>query len=94
LNSLYVDDVTCGANTEDDAYQLFTISNRIFAEGGFNLKKFVTNSLSLQQKMMAKGQSPGHAVAMAANNSHHVVEENATYASSLLMMRCLTVRRS
>ena len=83
LNSLYVDDVTCGANTEDEAYQLFTVSNRIFAEGGFNLRKFVTNSLSLQQKMMAKGQSPGHAVATAANNSHHVVEENATYTSSL-----------
>ena len=85
LNSLNVDEMTCGANTEDETYQLFTVSNRIFAEGGFNLRKFVTNSLSFKQKMMAKGQSPGHAVAMAANNSHNVVEENATYASSLFI---------
>ena len=75
--------MTCEANTEDEAYQLFTVSKRIFAEGGFNLRKFVTNSLSLQQKMIAKGQTPGHAVTMAANNSRRVVEENDTYASSL-----------
>ena len=60
LNFLYVDDVTCGANTEDEAYQLFTVSNRIFVERGFNLRKFVTNSLSLQQKMTVKSQGPGH----------------------------------
>ena len=59
LNSIYVDDVTCGANTEDEAYQLFTASTRIFVEGGLNLRKLVTNSVSLQQKILTKGQNPG-----------------------------------
>ena len=59
MHSIYVDDVTFGANTEDEAYQLFSVSTRLFAEGGFNLRKFVTNSMSLQQKIISHNQNPG-----------------------------------
>ena len=83
LNSIYVDDVTYGANTEDEAYQLFTVSTRIFAEGGFNLRKFVTNSVSLQQKILTKGQNPGLFEPEVPSSNVHVVEENATYTSTL-----------
>ena len=43
LRSIYVDDVTYGADGESEAYQLYTLSKKVFAEGGFNLKKFVTS---------------------------------------------------
>ena len=33
MHSIYVDDVTFGANAEDEAYQLFSVSTRLFAEG-------------------------------------------------------------
>ena len=48
LKSIYVDDVTYGVNTEEDAYQLYASSKKIFAEGGFNVQKFVTSSASLR----------------------------------------------
>ena len=51
LKSIYVDDVTYGANTEEDAYQLYTLSKKVFAEGGFNLRKFVTSSANLRQRI-------------------------------------------
>ena len=58
LHSMYVDDVTCGANSEDEAYQIYDISINLFAEGGFNLRKFVTNSSSLQQRISVSNQNP------------------------------------
>jgi len=57
--------VICGANTEDEAYQLYTISTQIFAECVFNLRKFVTNSVLLEQKIVANGQNPDHSESVA-----------------------------
>ena len=45
--SLYVDDLVCGASDEESAYELFVTSKRILS-GSFNLRKFTTNSPSLQ----------------------------------------------
>lgn len=85
LNSIYVDDVTCGANTEEAAYQLYAVSTRVFSEGGFNLRKFVTNSVSIQQKIIANSRNLGHPDPVTATSSDvpDVVEENATYTSTL-----------
>jgi len=82
LNSIYVDDVTCGVNTEEEAYQLYAVSTRLFVEGGFNLRKFMTNSQLLQQRITAHVQNLGHSKSVAATQSD-VVKENATYASTL-----------
>jgi len=73
---------TFGANTEDEAYQLYSLSTQLFAEGGFNLRKFVTNSMSLQQKIISHNQNPDHSRPEAAPGSD-IVEENATYISTL-----------
>lgn len=78
LHSMYVDDVTCGAGSEDEAYQLYDRSTKLFAEGGFNLRKFITNSPSLQQKISQNNQNQNHAKPV----SHNVVEENTTYTST------------
>ena len=48
---MYVDDVSFGANCEDDTYELYL---RSMAEGSFNLRKYVTMSASLQQKINDK----------------------------------------
>jgi len=44
LESTYVDDVVSGADSEDEAFQLYAESKSIFRQGGFNLRKFLTNS--------------------------------------------------
>jgi len=78
LRSIYVDDVTCGANTEDDTYQLYSISTKLFSEGGFNLRKILTNSVLLSQRMRQQTGRPNPAV-----TTSNVVEENTTYTSKL-----------
>lgn len=49
--SIYVDDVVSGAENDDEAYQLCIESKRMLKTGGFNLRKFVTNSNQLQEKI-------------------------------------------
>ena len=46
--SIYVDDVVTGADSVDEAFRFFRESKYIFKEGGFNLRKFVSNSRELQ----------------------------------------------
>lgn len=48
LRSTYVDDIITGANSDDEAFDLYTQSKEIFRSGGFNLRKFSTNSRELQ----------------------------------------------
>ncbi len=49
--SIYVDDVVTGAESEEAAYQAYLDSKHILKEGGFNLRKFVTSSSTLQAKI-------------------------------------------
>ncbi len=49
--SIYVDDIAYGVENEEQAYQLYLESKSLFKSGGFNLRKFVTNSTSLQTKI-------------------------------------------
>ena len=51
LRSVYVDDVSFGANDDDSAYELYMQSKHVLREGGFNLRKFVTNSTILQKRI-------------------------------------------
>lgn len=49
--STYVDDVICGSMDEEEALNLFQQAKQIMKDGGFNLRKFTTNSITLQQKI-------------------------------------------
>jgi len=51
LRSTYVDDIIAGGQTEDEAFDLYTQSKQIFHEGGFNLRKFQTNSRQLRAQI-------------------------------------------
>ena len=51
LKSIYVDDVVFGADSEGDAYELYSRSKCMLKEGSFNLRMFATNVPSLQQKI-------------------------------------------
>ena len=53
LDSFYVDDLTTGADSEEEAYSVYVEAKEILKEGGFNLRKFHTNSTTLQQKIDA-----------------------------------------
>ena len=49
LRSIYVDDVSYGADDVDSAYELYKRSKETLAEGGITLRKLVTNSVILSQ---------------------------------------------
>ena len=44
VHSTYVDDIITGASSEDEAFDLYTQVKEILCRGGFNLRKFLTNS--------------------------------------------------
>lgn len=49
--SIYVDDIISGAPDDQPAYQMYFDSKEILKKGRLNLRKFVTNSSDLQQKI-------------------------------------------
>ena len=49
--SIYVDDVTSGANNDEEAFQFYEKAKIRLAESGFNLRKFTTNSSELQARI-------------------------------------------
>ena len=59
LCSTYVDDIISGGRTEDEVFEVYTESKKIFREGGFNLRKFLTCSPSLQKRIdLQESQKP------------------------------------
>ena len=49
--SFYVDDAVTGAHDEDEAYSLYQTAKSILKRGGFNLRKFCSNSRLLQLRV-------------------------------------------
>ena len=49
--SIYVDDVISGADTEEEAFTMYRESKAILHAGGFNLRKFNTNSSRLRERI-------------------------------------------
>ena len=95
LRSIYVDDLSSGASEIDAAYELYLKSKLRLAEGGCNLKKFVSNSPELTNRIQRNetrksntdtpSVEPGHAQSSQALLERNVVsEEDKTYAKSML----------
>ena len=51
LRSLYVDDLSLSLEDVDKAYELYLKSRERMAQGGFNLRKWLTNSRPLMEKI-------------------------------------------
>ena len=54
LQSVYVDDVVSGVQDDKNAILMYKQSKSLFKAGGFNLRKFVTNSKHIQEKLIRK----------------------------------------
>ena len=50
--SFYVDDFVGGVTSDNDSVQMYQAAKRILKEGGFNLRKWYTNSAILQEKII------------------------------------------
>ena len=57
IRSIYVNDLTCGSDSEEGAIDLYTKSRQCMAEAGFNLRKFVSNSPAVQAHISSQTSS-------------------------------------
>ena len=84
LRSIYVDDLSSGAADSDAAYELYLKSKLRLSEGGFNLRKFVSNSKELVERIQ-HNEAIISAPTTSKNTEQNVVmEEEGTYAKSVL----------
>ena len=81
MQSIYVDDVSFGAEDDDSAFDLYLKSKTILAEGGFNLRKFITNSASLGRRIEVNERRLSKS---EETNSHKIIEEDKTYTKDIL----------
>ncbi len=77
LESIYVDDIVSGAETEEEAFAMYQESKAMLREGGFNLRKFNTNSPGLLELILQE-ENTGDVNTTAA---HHFGE---TYSKTIL----------
>ena len=85
LRSLYVDDLASGAEDEEQAFQIFTMSKEILKEAGFNLRKFYSNSAALQARVNPDDGKKNPLVRAVTEETLAVTEElEESYSSSTL----------
>ena len=94
LRSIYVDDLSSGAADNNTAYELYLKCKLRLAEGGFNLRKFMSNSSQLTERIQ-QNEACISAPAISTNTDQmkspldlskgdFVIEEDKTYAKSML----------
>jgi hypothetical protein len=76
--SLYVDDLVTGADDEERVYQMYMDSKGMLRDGGFNLRKFRSNSATLQARVEAD------TAGLQPHGFGTTVASEETYASSTL----------
>lgn len=85
LQSLYVDDIATGDEDEDETYRLYMKLKLRLAKGGFNARKFVSNSKELQERIernekLSKAQT---LVEGDAKKDNSYKKDNESFAKSV-----------
>ena len=76
-SSQHVDGIITGGESEDEGFNLYSQAKEMFRTGGFNLRKFLTNSRALQEQIdRAEG------LKLPTMEDAHCIEE--TYAEATL----------
>ena len=86
LRSIYVDDLTSGGSEDDAVYEQYLKAKLRRAEGGFNLRKFSSNSTALMQQI-AENEArapPGPTRPEDRRSEEQASEEDESYAKSVL----------
>ena len=80
VTSLYADDVNAGGYTEAEVIKLYTISKQIMKDGGFNLRKWLSNSKEVMSEIKAREVREENKPPMNANT----VEDDQSFAKTSL----------
>ena len=79
LDSFYVDDFVGGGATTQESIELYQKTQSRMAEGGFKLRKWLTNDPQVRAKMATESQT--------GDNQDVVTEEDISYAKSSVCMK-------
>lgn len=79
--SFYVGDAVTGAQDEDEAYVLYKLAKSILKKGGFNLRKFCSNSRLLQMRIKNYEENLS---CQTVPTTTGLTETDETYASAIL----------
>ena len=77
LRSLYVDDLSLSLADVDQAYQLYLKSRERMSHGGFNLRKWLTNSRPLMEKI--KEMESRKEVSIRTEKGNQLIEDDETF---------------
>ena len=77
LRSLYVDDLSLSLEDIDKAYELYLMSRERMAQGGFNLRKWLTNSRPLMEKI--KEMESQREFSIETERANQLDEDDETY---------------
>ena len=76
MNSLYADDINTGAHTVEETIELYRKAKQIMKEGGFNLRKWRSNSDKVTKEIMNNSAD----INKVMRESPLLEEEDETYA--------------
>ena len=82
LKSLYVDDFVSGDDSDNSVLEMYENLKSSFKNGGFNMRKWVSNSKVLQERI-EQSESRPHQVSSSFVKEHPIQEVDETYSSSL-----------
>ena len=82
LSGIYVDDLSSGAEDDDVAYELYIKSKQRLSEGGFNLRKFLSNSPILIERIRQNEVSNASAKNQSTPDVDDVCNEDKSYSKS------------
>ena len=78
-DSLYVDDLVAGAPRDDQAFEIYQNMKRVMSYGGFNLRKWCSNSASLVE---AINEAEATFKTAQKHHSSAVTDESLSYAKA------------
>ena len=82
LKGLYVDDFVGGDDSDSSVLEMYENLKSSFKNGGFNMRKWVSNSNVLQERI-EQSESQSHEVSSRFVKERPVQDEDETYSSSL-----------
>lgn len=77
LRSLYVDDLTTSVRDVETGYQLYVNAKECMSKGGFNLRKWLSNSKELMDRI--NEEESINKSSLPSNNETQCIEDDETY---------------
>ena len=83
LQDLYVDDLPTGASDDEEAFKIYESTKRVMKCGGFNLRKWKSNSKALSDRI-AKCKATDTSTREHSTEVTGIVEDDRTYVETVV----------